>query len=269
MRIRHPGRDCRGPEAKEGSDARPHTLCLDSGIPCRNDEPLAARGILMTAIMTQTHRRCGAYAHRILRRDPEARDPRQRPVRPGPVPALRHPQRLLHGARPCGARPAVAALGQHHHGLSRAGRQDSLLPVGGVPDGPAARQQPPEPGDRRRGARGGERPRPRSGRVARARGGARAGQWRAGAPRRVFHGLPRHAGDARHRLRHPLRVRHLRPGHPRRLAGGGDGQVAAARQSLGDRQARAGALRRLRRPLPSAITTIRAATGCAGSPSAR
>ena len=36
-----------------------------------------------------------------------------------------------------------------------------------------------------------------------------------------------------HRLRHPLRVRHLRPGDPRRLAGGNDGQMAAPGQSLG------------------------------------
>ena len=40
------------------------------------------------------------------------------------------------------------------------------------------------------------------------------------------------------RLRHPLRVRHLRPGDPRRLAGGGHRQVAAQRQPVGDRAAR-------------------------------
>ena len=40
---------------------------------------------------------------------------------------------------------------------------------------------------------------------------------------------------ARHRLRHPLRVRHLRPGDPRRLAGRADRQVAALRQPVGDR----------------------------------
>ena len=42
---------------------------------------------------------------------------------------------------------------------------------------------------------------------------------------------------ARHRLRHPLRVRHLRPGDPRRLAGREDRQLAGQRQPVGDRQA--------------------------------
>jgi glycogen phosphorylase len=39
-------------------------------------------------------------------------------------------------------------------------------------------------------------------------------------------------------LRHPLRVRHLRPGDPRRLAGGDGRQVAALRQPVGDLPAR-------------------------------
>ena len=42
--------------------------------------------------------------------------------------------------------------------------------------------------------------------------------------------------DPGHRLRHPLRVRHLRPGDPRRLAGRDHRQVAAPRQPLGDRR---------------------------------
>ena len=44
--------------------------------------------------------------------------------------------------------------------------------------------------------------------------------------------------DSGHRLRHPLRVRHLRPGDSRRLAGRAHRQVAAAGQSMGDRAAR-------------------------------
>ena len=40
------------------------------------------------------------------------------------------------------------------------------------------------------------------------------------------------------RLRHPLRVRHLRPGDPRRLAGRDHRQVAALRQPVGDRAGR-------------------------------
>ena len=53
------------------------------------------------------------------------------------------------------------------------------------------------------------------------------------------------AGD---RLRHPLRVRHLRSGDPRRVAGRGHRQVAALRQPVGDRQARGRVLRELGRP---------------------
>ncbi len=45
------------------------------------------------------------------------------------------------------------------------------------------------------------------------------------------------------RLRHPLRVRHLPPGDRRRLAGRAHRQVAALRQSVGDRAAGVGASR--------------------------
>ena len=67
--------------------------------------------------------------------------------------------------------------------------------------------------------------------------GRRAGprQWGARPAGRVLHGL---AGDPQrsgHRLRHPLRVRHLRSSDSRRLAGGADRQVAALRQPLGNR----------------------------------
>ena len=44
--------------------------------------------------------------------------------------------------------------------------------------------------------------------------------------------------DPGHRLRHPLRVRHLRPGDPRRLAGRDHRQVAPAREPLGGRPPR-------------------------------
>ena len=74
--------------------------------------------------------------------------------------------------------------------------------------------------------------------AARARRGAGPGQRRPRPPGRVLHGF---AGDARgagHRLRHPLRVRHLRPGDPRRLAGRDRPTSGCARQSLGDRAPR-------------------------------
>ena len=61
------------------------------------------------------------------------------------------------------------------------------------------------------------RPRPR--RTPRAGGGAGPRQRRPRAARGLLHGLARDARDPRDRLRHPLRVRHLRPGDPRRLAG--------------------------------------------------
>ena len=53
------------------------------------------------------------------------------------------------------------------------------------------------------------------------------------------------AGD---RLRHPLRVRHLRSGDSRRLAGGADRQVAALRQPVGDRALGDHLRREARRP---------------------
>ena len=94
-----------------------------------------------------------------------------------------------------------------------------LLPVGRVPARPAAREHPAQPGPHGRGAPGdgGSRGGPR--RAARARGGARARQRRPRAARRLLHGLARDARLPGDRPRHPLRVRHLRPGHPRRLAG--------------------------------------------------
>ena len=73
------------------------------------------------------------------------------------------------------------------------------------------------------------------------RTGGRAGPGKRGPgpPGRVLHGFAGHSRHSGHRLRHPLRIRNLRPGDSRRLAGGGDRQVAAPGQSLG-----AGAARR-------------------------
>ena len=58
------------------------------------------------------------------------------------------------------------------------------------------------------------------------RGGTGPGQRRSRPAGRLLPGLARHPGAPRHRLRHPLRVRHLRPGDPRRLAGREDRQLA-------------------------------------------
>ena len=133
-------------------------------------------------------------------------------------------------------------------------------------------------GVERAGAPGARRDWARPRRAARAGGGAGARQRRPRAARRL---LPRLAGDARDpgdRLRHPLRVRHLRPGDPRRLAGRDDRQVAAPRQPVGDpaardrvpRAASAAAPRRVRdarRPAARALDAR--ARWCGASPTTR
>ena len=85
------------------------------------------------------------------------------------------------------------------------------------------------------------------------RGGTGAGQRRPGPAGRVLSRLAGHPRAPGHRLRHPLRVRHLRPGDPRRLAGREDRQLAGERQPVGDRQAR----RQLPRQLGRAQRALR------------
>ena len=51
-------------------------------------------------------------------------------------------------------------------------------------------------------------------------------------PGGLLHGIAGELGGPGHRLRHPLRVRHLRSADPRRLAGGGHRQVAKGRDGL-------------------------------------
>ena len=83
------------------------------------------------------------------------------------------------------------------------------------------------------------------------------GQRRPRAPRGVFHRFAGHARSAGAGLRHPLRVRHLPAGDRRRLAGGENRQVAALRQSLGDRAARVVLRREVRRPHRSLVRRVR------------
>ena len=71
-------------------------------------------------------------------------------------------------------------------------------------------------------------------RAARAGGGAGPRQRRSRAARGLLSRLARDARDSVDRLRHPLRIRHLRTGDRRRLAGGDGGQVAALRQPVGN-----------------------------------
>ena len=72
---------------------------------------------------------------------------------------------------------------------------------------------------------------------------------------------------SRDRLRHPLRVRHLRSGDSRRLAGRDHRQVAALRQPVGDRAPGDHVRREVRRAHRARTATSRAATACAGCPS--
>ncbi len=109
----------------------------------------------------------------------------------------------------------------------------------------------------------GARPGPR--RAARARGGAGPRQRRSRAAGGLLSRFARDARGAGHRLRHPLRVRHLRSGDPRRLAGGGDRQVAAEGQPLGDRAPGRELLRQLRRPHRGRDAMRTGAIACAGS----
>ena len=97
-------------------------------------------------------------------------------------------------------------------------------------------------------ARGaGGRLRLRSRRDPRVRGRSRAGQRRPRPARRLLHGLAGDAAAARDRLRHPLRLRHVRAAHRRRPPGRAARQLAAAGQRRGSCRAT-----RTRRPCASA-----------------
>ena len=96
-------------------------------------------------------------------------------------------------------------------------RQARLLPVRRVPASGERWAQPDEPGPLRRRARGARRARAST--STRPRAGARRGprQRRPRAARRLLPRLDGHARLPGDRLRHPLRVRHLRAGDQQRL----------------------------------------------------
>ena len=73
----------------------------------------------------------------------------------------------------------------------------AVLPVGGVPDGPAAGQQPAQPGHRGRGPRRAGRAGPGPRRDPGLRGGAGPGQRRPGPAGRLLPGLAGHPGAPR------------------------------------------------------------------------
>ena len=122
--------------------------------------------------------------HRAGGRHAAARGARQPRLSAGALPGHRHPPRLVHGARLQRARPDAGALGEHGADLRRARCEGRLLPVGRVPDRPAARQQPGQPrhrGERARGdARRSARTSTRCSRSKRNRASATAasGGWR-------------------------------------------------------------------------------------------
>ena len=113
--------------------------------------------------------------------------------------------------------------------------QGCCLSLGGIFDWTASRQQPDQSRYLACDRKGSRPSRPESWRASRAGRRAGFGQRRPRPLGCLLHGF---AGDAQRsgdRLRHPLRVRHLRPSDSRRLASGTDRQVAALRQPLGDR----------------------------------
>ena len=67
-----------------------------------------------------------------------------------------------------------------------------------------------------------------------------------------------------HRIRHPLRVRTVSPGHPRRLAGGEDRQMAAAWTIHGRFSGRNEPTSSASAATPSNTTMSMASSGCAG-----
>ncbi len=230
---------------------RPH---VGGCLPCRQRSLSHSANDRRRPDTTRHHRRHRrAQSHRTVRRRPATGNPRP-PALLSRSPGGRHPARALlpgdcagrprpHAGQPRGLDPDIA----------RSRPQGDVLPVGGVPDGSAVGRQSAQPRHRGRGASGpcGTRPGPRRG--ARVRRGARAWQRRPRQARGVLPRLAGHPRTTRDRIRHPLRVRHLRPGDPRRLAGREDRQLAGQREPVGDRQTRRELPRqlgRLRRALP-------------------
>ena len=98
-----------------------------------------------------------------------------------------------------------------------------------------------------------------------ARGGAGPRQWRPRTAGGLLPRFARHAPDAGPRLRHPLRVRHVRPADSRWLAGRGRRTSGCSRATVGDRARRASATTSTSVVAPSHGSTNRAATACVGS----
>ncbi len=159
----------------------------------------------------------------------------------GKFPAPRDQERLLHGARLCGARPHAAALDQHrgrlHRSTARAPsrtfpRNSSWVRISATTSSIWAFSSRVKEGMTELGLNFDE--------LLRRRGGTGPRQRRPRPSGGLLHRFARHARGARARLRHPLRIRHLPSGDHRRLAGREDRQMAALRQSLGTDASRMG-----------------------------
>ena len=206
------------------SRARPDdTLLLEDGTHERTDHPCSTRNRDRLEHPAR-HERGGSET--VVRRQPR--------VRPRPRPEARHPPRPVCRPGAHRARPRPRARRADRQGAGRPDIQDGGVPVRRVPARPAPHEQPAQPRHRRADAAGPHGTGAGPGRAGRAGGGTGPRQRRPRAAGVVLHGLDGVARRPSDRVRHPLRVRHLRPGHQGRLAGGDHRQVAAQRQSLGD-----------------------------------
>ena len=185
-------------------------------------------------------------------------------------PAIATTARLVHGARLQRARPDAGALGQHGADLRGARRQGRLLPVGRVPDRPAARQQPhglgiedaARDGDARRSARistsCSRTRRSRASATAASAGSPPATSTRSRRSRcpRIGYGIRYEFGIFDQEIRDGWQVevtdKWLRKGNP--------WEIARPEVEL---------LRRLRRPHRDATPTSDGRTACAGCPASR
>ena len=211
------------------------------------------------------HAEPSRHAERTARHHPSqralrVRPPRQHGRRPAPLhrqpaglfgwqgPALGHPARLAVRPVPRGARPHDGPLAREPERRAGQRRQAGLLPVDGIPDRPRADQRTALGRPARRGPRSLHPARRRFRRADRPRARPRPGQRRPRPAGRLLPRLHGHPGRARHGLRHPLRLRHVRAAHRRRPPGRGARLLAGRRQPLGIHAARVQLHRAVRRP---------------------